>query len=239
MNNFGASYNTELVWGGSSGGYQTPLSIPSFQQRINLGALGGSTVYRNVPDVAAPADNILAFGTGTNGVQSTYNVNGTSCAAPLWAGFAALANEQAQADGKPSLGYATPIIYAAAQGPIYALAFHDVISGNNTNSRSPTLFYAANGYDLCTGWGSPNGQNLINALVNFASPMFVDFNYFGSPQNGRFETPFSTMAQGVSAVSNRGTIFIRTAGSSTETMTISKPMTITASDGPGTVGQTP
>ncbi|HWY32749.1 MAG TPA: S53 family serine peptidase, partial [Candidatus Acidoferrum sp.] len=237
MNNNGASYNSELVWGGSSGGYQTPLAIPSFQQLINMGALGGSTVYRNVPDVAAPADNILVFCTGTNGSQSTYNVNGTSCAAPLWAGFASLANEQSQADGKPTIGYATPVIYAVAQGPSYAVAFHDVTSGNNTNSRSPNLFYAAKGYDLCTGWGSPNGENLINGLVNFASPIFVDFNYSGSPQNGRFETPFSTLAQGVSAVSNRGTIFIKTAGTSPETLTISKPMTITASDGAATVGQ--
>jgi subtilase family serine protease len=237
MNNNGASYNSELVWGGSSGGYQTPLAIPSFQKLINMGALGGSTVYRNVPDVAAPADNILAFCTGTNRSQLMYNVDGTSCAAPLWAGFASLANEQSQADGKPTLGYATPVIYAVAQGPSYTVAFHDVTSGNDTNSRSPNLFYAANGYDLCTGWGSPNGQNLINGLVNFASPIFVDFNYSGSPQNGRFETPFSTLAQGVSAVSNRGTIFIKTAGTSPETLTISKPMTITASDGAATVGQ--
>jgi hypothetical protein len=237
MNNNGASYNSELVWGGSSGGYQTPLAIPSFQKLINMGALGGSTVYRNVPDVAAPADNILAFCTGTNRSQLMYNVDGTSCAAPLWAGFASLANEQSQADGKPTLGYATPVIYAVAQGPSYTVAFHDVTSGNDTNSRSPNLFYAANGYDLCTGWGSPNGQNLINGLVNFASPIFVDFNYTGSPQNGRFETPFSTLAQGVSAVSNRGTIFIKTAGTSPETLTISKPLSITASDGAATVGQ--
>lgn len=237
MNNNGASYNSELVWGGSSGGYQTPLAIPSFQQLINMGALGGSTVYRNVPDVAAPADNILAFCTGTNGSQLMYNVSGTSCAAPLWAGFTSLANEQSQGEGKPTIGYATPVIYAVAQGPSYALAFHDITSGNNTNSRSPNLFYAANGYDLCTGWGSPNGQNLISGLVNFASPIFVDFNYSGSPQNGRFETPFSSLAQGVSAVSNRGTIFIKTAGTSPETLTISKPLSITASDGAATVGQ--
>ncbi len=243
MNNNGASYNSETVWQGSSGGYQTPLLIPSFQQGINIIGQGGSPVYRNVPDVAAPADNILAFCTGTNGSQLMYNVNGTSCAAPLWAGFAALVNEQAQAYGNPSLGYANPAIYNVAQGSLYQTAFHDIISGNNTNSRSPTLYFAQPGYDLCTGWGSPAGAALINALAGLAGPIFVDFNYTGPASNGSYDTPgswdypFKTLADGVSAVSSGGTIFIKTAGSSSETMTISKPMTITASDGPATVGQ--
>jgi hypothetical protein len=64
----------------------------------------------------------------------------------------------------------------------------------------------------------------------------VDFNYTGSIQNGTFLYPFKTMAQGVSAVSAGGTIFIITGGSSSETMTISKVMTITANDGAATIG---
>jgi hypothetical protein len=40
----------------------------------------------------------------------------------------------------------------------------DITSGNNTNSVSPTNFFAVPGYDLCTGWGTPNGTNLINLL---------------------------------------------------------------------------
>jgi subtilase family serine protease len=242
MINQGALYVSEVVWSGSSGGDQTPLPIPDFQKSLNLSALGGSTTYRNMPDVAAPADNIVVFSTGTNGVQQTLNVNGTSCAAPLWAGFAALVNQRALGQGKPSLGYATPAIYAIGKGPRYTTAFHDIVSGNNTNSRSPTLFFAAPGYDLCTGWGSPNGANLIDALAGFSGPVFVDFNYTGPASNGGFDGPgsydypYKTLADGVSAVSSGGTIFIKTAGSSSETMTISKPMTITASDGAATVG---
>ena len=39
----------------------------------------------------------------------------------------------------------------------YATCFHDVTTGNNTWPSSPNLFYAASGYDLCTGLGTPNG----------------------------------------------------------------------------------
>jgi len=243
MTNQGAGYQSEAVWSGSSGGYQTPLPIPAFQRWINMSALGGSAVYRNLPDVAAPADNILVICTDTNGVQQTLNIGGTSCAAPLWAGFAALVNQQGQARGKPSLGYAAPAIYAIAQGPGYAAAFHDIVSGNTTNSRSPTLYFAGPGFDLCTGWGSPYGAKLISALAAYSGPVFVDFNYSGPASNGSgdgpgsYNYPFKTLANGVSAVGSGGTIFIKTAGHSPETMHIVTPMTITASDGPATVGR--
>jgi hypothetical protein len=73
-------------------------------------------------------------------------------------------------------------------------------------------------------------------LVGLSGPVFVDFNYTGGIQNGNYTTPYKTMAGGVSGVSYYGTIFIKTAGSSSETMTISKPMTITAISGAATVG---
>ena len=243
MTNSGAGYKSEAAWSGSSGGYQTPLSIPAFQQGMNLSALGGSSVYRNLPDVAAPGDNILVYCTDTNGVQQALNIGGTSCAAPLWAGFAALVNQQGQSQGKPSLGYAAPAIYAIGQGTRYGAAFHDVTSGNTTNARSPSLYYAGPGFDLCTGWGSPNGASLINALASYTGPVFVDFNYSGPASNGSgdgpgsYNYPYKTLANGVTAVPNGGTIFIKTAGHSTETMHIVKPMTIIASDGAATVGK--
>jgi subtilase family serine protease len=197
---------------------------------------GGSTTLCNVPDVAMPASGILVVFTGTNGVQHYSPVGGTSCAAPLWGGFTALVNQQAAAVGKPSVGFMNPAIYSIGEGPLYSSCFHDITSGNNTNSRSPTLYFARPGYDLCTGWGTPTGVNLINALVGFGGGVDVSFNYTGSIQNGTFLYPFKTLAQGVANVSAGGTVFIITGGHSLETMTISKPMTITANDGAATVG---
>ncbi len=47
----------------------------------------------------------------------------------------------------------------------YASLFHDITTGNNEDSASPSRFLAVPGYDLCTGWGTPNGSNLIAALA--------------------------------------------------------------------------
>ena len=69
-----------------------------------------------------------------------------------------------QANGQPPVGFLNPAIYALGRSAAYPGLFHDITSGNNENSASPTLFQAVPGYDLCTGWGSPKGSNLIYAL---------------------------------------------------------------------------
>src|SRR5262249_44459023 len=84
---------------------------------------------------------------------------------PLWAAFTALVNQQSALSGGPSLGFANPAIYRIGASPNYTNCFHDITNGNNIGTDTPGLYYATNGYDLCTGWGTPNGTNLINALV--------------------------------------------------------------------------
>ena len=166
MNGTGGSYASETVWNwgggtGSSGGISSFYSIPSWQTNVNVVSAQGSASFRNIPDVALTADNVfVAYGNG-----SSETVGGTSCAAPLWAGFMALVNQQAAAQGQPSEGFINPAIYAVAQGANYASCFNDITTGDNTSPNSPNLFFATSGYDLCTGLGTPNGQNLINALT--------------------------------------------------------------------------
>jgi subtilase family serine protease len=166
MNGAGDSYASETAWNwgngtGSSGGTSSFYSIPSWQTNVNVIAAQGSASFRNIPDVALTADNVyVAFGNGTS-----EEVGGTSCAAPLWAGFMALVNQQAAAQGQSSEGFINPAIYAIAQGANYSSCFHDITMGDNTSPSSPTLYFATSGYDLCTGLGTPNGQNLINALA--------------------------------------------------------------------------
>ncbi|HUJ70641.1 MAG TPA: hypothetical protein VLZ30_00245, partial [Verrucomicrobiae bacterium] len=114
------------------------------------------------PDVAMAASGIYVI--SNNGV--TNSVVGTSAAAPLWAGFAALVNQQAVGYGEPTVGFINPAIYAIGTDAVtYAACFHDIIIGNNETFYSPSQFSAAVGYDLCTGWGTPNGSNLVNALA--------------------------------------------------------------------------
>jgi uncharacterized repeat protein (TIGR01451 family) len=147
---------------GSSGGISPTYSIPSWQTNINMPARGGSQTMRDIPDVALTGDNVwVIFGGGQSG-----SFGGTSCATPLWGSFTALINEQATNNGHAPIGFINPALYAIAAGANYANCFHDITTENNTWSGSPNLFYATNGYDLCTGLGSPNGTNLINALIS-------------------------------------------------------------------------
>jgi len=147
---------------GSGGGISPFYQIPTWQTNINMTANRGSTTARNAPDVALTADNIYIIADN----NQKEDVGGTSAAAPLWAGFTALVNQQAANNGHASVGFLNPALYAIAKGTNYAACFHDIRTGNNTSSNSPNLFFAVPGYDLCTGLGTPNGTNLINALVN-------------------------------------------------------------------------
>src|ERR1035438_5882990 len=184
----GGAWQSEKVWNwgngaGTCGGISPTYSIPAWQQGIDMTTNQGSTTMRNIPDVALTADNVyVLYGNGQSGA-----FGGTSCAAPLWAGFTALINQQATAGGQPPVGFLNPALYTIGKGPIFTSCFHDTTVGNNTWSASPNLFFAVPGYDLCTGWGTPLGTNLINALTSPVSrPAFmVVSNYvFGGNGNG-------------------------------------------------------
>ena len=154
----------------SGGGTSTNQAIPSWQQGLDMSGNGGSTSLRNLPDVACVADDIWVI--VNNGEQGA--AGGTSASAPLWAGFAALVNQQAAASGRPSVGCINPAIYAIGKSSSYASAFHDITSGNITNGCCGlNRFFACPGYDLCTGWGTPIGAGLISALLSPPVPLRV------------------------------------------------------------------
>jgi hypothetical protein len=164
----GGPWETETGWVGSGGGHSTNgFSIPSYQAPVINSLNQGSKTLRNIPDVAAEAntDNFFC----ANG-ECSPGVGGTSLSAPRWAGFLALANEQVNG---PAIGFLNPTIYGLGRGTNYNNVFHDIISGNNFNSGSPSLFSDVVGYDLVTGWGSPNGSGLLDALGSpFTGPNF-------------------------------------------------------------------
>jgi hypothetical protein len=172
MNGTGVSYASETVWNwgyvasegeyaGSSGGISSHYSIPTWQTNVSMTINLGSTTKRNIPDVAMNADNVFIY----YGNGSSETVGGTSCATPLWAGLAALANQMAAAAGRASVGFINPTVYEIGASSDYAQDFHDINTGNNTWSGSPSQFYAVKGYNLCTGWGTPTGENFIEDLV--------------------------------------------------------------------------
>jgi hypothetical protein len=176
------SPNGNGYWG-SGGGVSANYPIPAWQTNLNMTASLGSTTMRNIPDVAMTADNVYA----TYGGGSSDTFMGTSCAAPLWAGFMALVNEQAANLGQPPVGFINPAIYALANSTNYNACFHDITTGNNTSSNSPTQYFAVPGYDLCTGLGTPAGTNLIAALVATTT-----VNHRQLVRDGGFETGYFT-----------------------------------------------
>ncbi len=168
----GGARTSEKVWNwglldpvnldgiGSSGGISGYYPIPTWQQGMNMATNLGSTTFRSLPDVAMTGDNVDVV---VNGVEQ--NFGGTSCASPLWAGFMALVNQQASLNGRSAIGFLNPALYTLGKSASYTNYFYDITIGNNTWSQSPANFPAVPGYDLATGWGTPQGTNLINALA--------------------------------------------------------------------------
>jgi kumamolisin len=170
-------WKSETAWVDSGGGISPDgIGIPAWQQLSGVinSSNGGSSALRNGPDVSANAN--FTFYTCSD--QTTCLANdygGTSFAAPMWAAYVALANQQSVASGGKTLGFINPTIYAQNVTSSYATNFHDITSGVSGS------YSAVTGFDLVTGWGSPNGAALINALApTSTSPAFAIFSSPGS-----------------------------------------------------------
>jgi hypothetical protein len=232
----GQAWSSESGWIGSGGGWNPQSPIPttptySWSQGPAIDASnGGDPSYRNIPDVSAEAntDNYFCANGSCQG-----GIGGTSLAAPRWAAFVALINQQAAANatatGNPTLGFLNPTIYTLSSGN-YANDFHDITTGNDATTTTCTVgtlgclptgvegFDAVSGFDLVTGWGSPNGPTIFDSLfptttnANFsmsASPSTIALNAAG---NGGSSSISVTALQGLSAATNL-TVVIPGAGS--------------------------
>ncbi|QAU24397.1 hypothetical protein EO087_10665 [Dyella sp. M7H15-1] len=160
----GGAWKSETAWSNSGGGISPDnIPIPSWQQIKGVinASNKGSTKYRNGPDVSANA-NYTYYACG-NGSCTANEYGGTSFAAPLWAAYMALANQQAKTNGQAYLGTFNATVYAENESggkltSTYTANFHDITSGSNGK------FSAVTGYDLVTGWGSMKGAGLINTF---------------------------------------------------------------------------
>jgi len=153
---------TETVWndgvsgGGTGGGISAFFPVPPYQTgggiTIPKSVNPNGTVGRGVPDVAGSADPDFGYNVRVDGVGSV--VGGTSAVAPLWAGLTALINESLG----QSAGFLNPYLYAAPS------ALRDVTSGSNDLSGKVGGYSAGLGWDPCTGYGTPNGSAVLNAV---------------------------------------------------------------------------
>ena len=166
----GGSWKSETAWSDSGGGVSPDgIAIPSWQKLAGVinSSNKGSTSLRNGPDVSANA-NFTFYVCADQSTCTANEYGGTSFATPMWAAYIALVNQQLKANGDLTTGFINPTIYAQNVTSVYATDFHDITSGTSGS------YSAAVGYDLVTGWGSPNGTGLINALApTSTSPSFT------------------------------------------------------------------
>jgi subtilase family serine protease len=219
MSGKGISYSSETAWRAGGGGILTNgPQIPSYQSAI-AGTNGASNTFRNLPDVSAVASGVAS---AQNGTGNLTGVVGTSIATPLWAAFTALANERAEKAGKGSVGFANPVIYTIGGGTKYATNFNDVCAGatlgftaafcgNPTQPQSTTPpicpnspsfaeFFAGTGYDLVTGWGSPQAALLTNLSQALANIQSVTMIIGTGNDNARSDTELQATLPGVPTI---------------------------------------
>ena len=160
----GGAWKSETAWVDSGGGISPSperIAIPAWQKLAGVinSSNKGSTTYRNGPDVSANA-NFTFYVCADQTTCTANEYGGTSFAAPMWAGYVALVNQQLKANGYSTIGYINPYLYAFGTSSSYGTDFHDITSGKSGS------YSAVTGYDLVTGWGSPKGTGLLNALVS-------------------------------------------------------------------------
>ncbi len=139
---------------GSSGGASRLFARPGYQLALSAGR---DSTHRLVPDVAAVADPF----TGVRIVfeQQPRLGGGTSQAAPIWAALTVLMNQYVVAHGGTALGDLNPLLYQVAAGSQLP-GFRDVTLGHSAVDDSTP------GYDLVTGLGTPNADNLARDLLD-------------------------------------------------------------------------
>jgi len=157
----------DTAWPLSGGGVSKSFPAPSWQANHMKAA------NRNVPDVSLVAgtpvavyikpnaktgfdDSTCVAAKGESGC-GWYGGGGTSAAAPMWAGIVAITNAMRIAGSMKSTEFVSSLYtnVASVRGT-YASSLDDVIVGAHANE----------GYDISTGLGVPNANNLINYMAS-------------------------------------------------------------------------
>jgi kumamolisin len=143
---------------GTSGGVSGLFARPQWQEKLTTDR--DTTRRRLSPDVAAVGDPL----TGVRFIfgQNEYVGAGTSQAAPIWAALTVLMNQYLKANGGRPLGNLNPLLYRVAAGSDLP-GFRDISLGGNAVDLSRP------GYDVVTGLGSPNTDNLARNLLKIQS----------------------------------------------------------------------
>ncbi len=158
------SVAAELGWAGSGGGLSGIFARPDWQ--VGPGVANNlSNGQRQVPDVAMDAGHSYAIVVN----KGWSAVGGTSTGPPIWSGLLALANEARYASAQPQ---GAPAAQSCGMSPglgdihseLYGLggttAYRDITTGPDNGLAAP-----GPGWDYVTGWGVPDANVLLHALI--------------------------------------------------------------------------
>ncbi|MDE1854601.1 MAG: hypothetical protein KGI38_12765, partial [Thaumarchaeota archaeon] len=167
---YGAEATWNEAWIKAAGGGAPSLLFPSPTYQANDGSRYAA---RTTPDVsynAAVDGGDLVYWTACLACEpSTFTgwfvVGGTSAGSPQWSAIFAIVNQVRAGEDKGPIGFANQAVYAIAESGSYSTDFHDITVGNNILSGSTIGFSAVTGYDLASGWGTPNAANLVPDLA--------------------------------------------------------------------------
>ena len=172
--------------GASGGGISQVFEAPSWQSTITPYGLTSPLTMRGVPDVSIAASGtapgywiatteaiLKNFGFTCGGPSTcSVGVGGTSASSPIWAAISRLI---AQQQNNRLLGNINPYLYqiAATQSSTNPALVDVTLGGTNCTidqtgtCPSPTTYQVGTGYDLGTGWGSPNITQLLAEFKTF------------------------------------------------------------------------
>lgn len=160
-------------WQRPVSGYRT-RTVPDVS--YNAAILGGvDVIYTCQLGPADPAGTVCP----TAGRTFQVLVGGTSAGSPQWASVFALVNQARGLQGKGPIGFANEALYKIGKQNKSAGDFHDITVGSDALD-SPIGFDAAPGYDLASGWGTPDVAKLLPDLVNASAASNPDA---GAPAN--------------------------------------------------------
>jgi subtilase family serine protease len=154
------TYQGEVVWndgfGAGGGGVSMTFGTPKYQRKnLPLTTLSSLNGHRGYPDVAYNAGVvggvIVHLGFLPPAANGFYLFGGTSAGAPQWAAITSIANQSAE----EPLGFLNDRLYKLGKRGVLSTVMHDITVGNNT-FEGVTGFSAKPGWDLATGWGTPN-----------------------------------------------------------------------------------
>ncbi len=134
------------------GGISAFFQVPDYQAGVKMPPNANKTGVpgRGVPDIAGNASVLEGYQVRFGGKEMP--IGGTSAVAPL---YAALTMRLNGALGHP-VGFLNPFLYE--QGKNGGKIFHDITNGDNAG------YNAGPGWDATTGWGTIDGQKMLDAL---------------------------------------------------------------------------